>query len=555
MTADAIAIHGHVYQPPRADPRTGVVPVEPSAAPFHDWNERITFECYRPNAFARIFDHQGRVVRIVNNYELMSFDLGPTLAHWLAAFAPDVHDRIVAGDRAGRTAIAHPFHHSILPLCDTRDARTELRWGAADFRQRFGREPEGMWLPETAVDEWVLDLLAEEGLGFTILAPSQVASPVPKGAVGRWRSPRGAELDLVVYDGPVSHDIAFGGALHDTRGLVDRLYTGAQRGLVVAATDAETFGHHHRFTERAIAHALGIEAPRRGIRSGGLPALLDGISRVDVADVWPSAWSCAHGLGRWRTDCGCSTDGRDGFHQRWREPLRDALVLLREHAVDTYARRGGEVFHDPWAARDAFGDVLAAPGRWGEFIERHVRPMASEQVARALLDSQEATLASFTSCAWFFADLARREVAIVLQEAARSVELLRALGEEPPLDEAIELLALAESNDRELPTGREVWAWATEAPTSEGYESRPVRPLAQLLEALVGKAIAGDGVAQEQAIELVDLLLDSDAHRFVERVQEQVYDAIVNGAPADREALHPLGWALGLAVNALPTPA
>jgi len=227
-------------------------------------------------------------------------------------------------------------------------------------------------------------------------------------------------------------------------------------------------------------------------------------------------------------------------------------MLLRAHAVDTFARLGAEVFHDPWAARDAFGDVLAAPGRWGELIDRHVRPGASEDVARALLDSQEATLASFTSCAWFFADLARREVAIVLQEAARSIELLRALGEEPPLDEALTLLALARSNDRELPTGREVWVWATEAPPSATYEPAPVRPLAQLLEALVGKAIAGDSLAQEQAIELVDLLLDSDAHRFVERVQEQVYDAIVNSAPADREALHPLGWALGLAVNALP---
>lgn len=552
MTADAIAIHGHVYQPPRADPRTGEVPVEPSAAPFHNWNERITYECYRPNAFARIFDHQGRVVRIVNNYELMSFDLGPTLAHWLEAHAVDVHDRIVAGDRAAGTAIAHPFHHAILPLCEPIDARTELRWGAADFRRRFGREPDGVWLPETAVDEWVLDLLADEGFGFTILAPSQVAASVPAGAVGRWSSPQGKQVDLVVYDGPISHDMAFGGALHDTRGLVERLRSGAPNGVVVAATDAETFGHHHRFTERAIAHALGIEAPTRGIRSGALGTLLDVAPRVDVPAVWPSAWSCAHGLGRWRVDCGCSTDGQPGYHQQWREPLRDALMLLRAHAVDAFARLGAEVFHDPWAARDAFGDVLAAPGRWGELIDRHVRPGASADVARALLDSQEATLASFTSCAWFFADLARREVAIVLQEAARSIELLRALGEEPPLDEALTLLALARSNDRELPTGREVWVWATEAPPSATYEPAPVRPLAQLLEALVGKAIAGDSLAQEQAIELVDLLLDSDAHRFVERVQEQVYDAIVNSAPADREALHPLGWALGLAVNALP---
>jgi alpha-amylase/alpha-mannosidase (GH57 family) len=551
MTADAIAIHGHVYQPPRADPRTGVVPVEPTAAPFHDWNERITAECYRPNAFARIYDERGRIVRIVNNYELMSFDLGPTLAHWLDAHAPDVLARIVEGDQRGRTAISHPFHHSILPLCHPEDARTELRWGAADFRHRFGREPEGTWLPETGVDAWVLDLLAAEGYDFTVLAPSQVATPVPAGAVGEWRAPSGRIVDLVVYDGPTSHDVAFGGALHDTGALIDRLIGGAEAGLVVAATDAETFGHHHQFTERAIAHALGIEAAARGIRSGGLGALREWAPRVPVADVWPSAWSCAHGLGRWRRDCGCSGDGQPGWHQRWREPLRDALVLLRSHAVGAFAHRGADVFHDPWEARDAFGAVLADAGEWDRFVEAHVRPAASEAVARALLDSQEATLASFTSCAWFFADLARREVAIVLQEALRSIELLRALGEEPPLELALDLLALAESNDPDLPTGREVWAWATEAPLDTGWTPIVRRPLDQVLDDLVDRSLAGDIMAQAQAIELVGLMINRDGPASCDRAQERVYATITSDGAA-RKRLGPLGEALGLAVSALP---
>ena len=433
MTADAIAIHGHVYQPPRADPRTGIVPVEPTAAPFHDWNARITAECYRPNAYARIYDERGRVVEIVNNYGLMSFDLGPTLAHWLAEHQPDVLARMVAGDAQGRTAVAHPFHHAILPLCCPEDARTELRWGAADFRHRFGREPEGTWLPETAVDGWVLDLLA--------------AMP-----------------------------------------------------------------------------------------------------RVDVAEVRRSAWSCAHGLGRWQEDCSCSTDGHAGWNQRWRRPLRDALDVLRAHSVDVFVRRGRDVFHDPWAARDAFGEVLADPGAWSSFVDEHVRPAVSEHVARALLDSQEATLASFTSCAWFFADLARREVAIVLQEALRSVELLRALGESPPLDAALGILAGAESNDPDLPTGREVWDWATIETAGDAWSAPAPRPLERTLTDLVERSLAGDGDAQQQAVELIDLLVPRLADERLGREQERVYDAIT-ADPAQRQRLAPLGDALGLAAS------
>ena len=181
MTADAVVLHGHAYQPPRADPRTGHVPVEPSAHPFHDWNERITAECYRPNGFARIYDDRGRIVRIVNNYERMSFDLGPTLARWLEVHAPEVHDRFVEGDRVGRTAIAHPFHHAILPLSPLEDARTELLWGIADFECRFGRKPEGMWFPETAIDESVVALLPPLGISFTVVAPYQVRPAVRAG--------------------------------------------------------------------------------------------------------------------------------------------------------------------------------------------------------------------------------------------------------------------------------------------------------------------------------------------------------------------------------------
>lgn len=546
MPADAIVLHGHAYQPPRADPRTGEVPVEPSAAPFHDWNERITAECYRPNAYARIYDDDGRIVRIVNNWERMSFNLGPTLAHWLARHAPDVHDRIVEADRVGRTAIAQPFHHIILPLAPIEDARTELLWGIADFEHRFGRKPEGVWFPETAVDAATMALLPEVGLSFTILAPYQVSPRVPSGSIGRWAGPTGP-VELVVYDGSVSHDLAFGNVLADSTALVERLQGAAPSGIVVAATDAETFGHHHRFTERGVAHALFSVAERAGVRTGGLPGLLGtvAIDRAAVAEIPPSAWSCAHGIGRWHRDCGCSTDGQQSWNQAWRAPLRQALDVLRDHAVEVFRRRGAEVFHDPMAARDAFGTVLADPAAWDRFVETHVRPMADERLARLLLDSQEATLASFTSCAWFFADLARREVIIVLQEAYRSVELLTAIDERPPMEEFLEILAHARSNNPLAPTGAEVWDCAANGdgvlPHERLQPGAPTFPapssLTDLLLDLVRRSIDGSAAAAVQAAELIEVTAKAGILLPLERAQELVWTAIGDGPPPQLEPL------------------
>jgi alpha-amylase/alpha-mannosidase (GH57 family) len=261
-----VVVHGHFYQPPRHDPFTEAMPVEPSAAPFHDWNERINAEAYRPNGAARLTDGHSKVVDIVNNYGLLSFNVGPTLDSWLARHAPDTLRRMVAGDGVGRGAIAQPYHHVILPLSDPRDVRTEVRWGLAAFRHRFGREAEGIWLPETAVDESVLAVCVEEGVRFTILSPYQSVEPPAPGVVYRWDHPAGTgSMALVFYDGPLSHDVAFGAALRSGEELVVRAGRVAPTGLVAVATDGETFGHHHKFTERAIAHAFTVAAPRHGI--------------------------------------------------------------------------------------------------------------------------------------------------------------------------------------------------------------------------------------------------------------------------------------------------
>lgn len=473
------ALHAHFYQPPRENPWTEVVVREPDAAPHHDWNERITAECYRPNGWARILDDQGRIVAIVNNYERLSFNVGPTLLSWLDQHAPEAYARILAADRDERRAIAQGYGHAILPLCNDRDLRTQVRWGLADFRHRFGREAEGMWLPETAVDDRVLAVLAEEGVRFTILAPNQVTAVRPLadaqgdgGGDEGWRSldPSGADtptvlrwrhpddpaegVDLVVYDGGLSHAVAFGGFSSEV--VVDRV-SRAGRELVVVACDGETFGHHHHFADRGVAHALSVEAGRRGV---SLPRLADRLAEhppTDEARVRLSAWSCAHGVGRWTDDCGCSTGGEPGWTQAWRAPLRAALDVVRAAAVEVFERRGPEVLRDPWAARDAYVQVLLGATDRDAFVAEHAVEGADPVTALALLECQRHALLMYTSCAWFFNDLAGLETVQILRYAARALDLIDEVGEEPPTEAFLDVLAGARSNRLEEGTGRDVW--------------------------------------------------------------------------------------------------
>jgi len=455
-----LVVHGHFYQPPREHPFTDRVPRQPSAAPFHDWNERITAECYRPNAFARVLDEQGRVVAIVNNFELLSFNVGPTLASWLERHAPDVYDRVLSADRVARTAIAQGYHHIILPLANERDRRTQVRWGLADFAHRFGRPAQGMWLPETAVNDAVLATLVEEGVEFTILAPGQAASKIEPGRAYRWIHPTGkGSIAVLFYDGPLSHDVAFGVGGQSAGALVERAVAALPggKGLALVATDGETFGHHHKFTERAIAYALAVESPRRGVSTRSLGVWLAAHPPTEAVAVRESAWSCAHGVGRWKEDCGCSTGGATGSNQRWRKPLRDALDLLRDHAARVFEQRGGAVLHDPWAARDDYVRVLLDPLVLEDFTLQHVKHDADVSVAITLLESQRHAMAMYTSCGWFFHDLAGIETIQVLLHASACLTLLERLGDEAPLEVFLTVLDTARSNDPLEGTGRQIW--------------------------------------------------------------------------------------------------
>jgi len=535
LSGRSVIIHGHFYQPPREDPWLGDIPVEPSAAPFHDWNERIEQECYRAVVAARVYAPDGRIAKIVNTLESISFDFGPTLLEWLEHAAPATYAAVLAADRVSSerhgghgNAMAMPYHHAILPLASRRDKVTEVRWGIADFRRRFRREPEGMWLPETAVDAETLDVLAAEGIRFTILAPHQVTGAQADGSPGLYRAGGGRTLALFVYDGGISHDVAFGPLVKDGKAWVKRLTdpgkAGSPRRCVVVATDGETYGHHHRFGEVTLAWVLEeLASPRHsGVRVDNCAAFLARHpAEREVKLVAPSSWSCAHGVERWRADCGCKMAPERSTQQRWRAPLRSALDWLAGEVHTRFEREGAALFSDPWAARDGYdpGNTNGRPGRAGE-----------------LLELERSALRMFTSCGWFFDDIAGLESVQVLKYAARAIELA---GDDAPRLEAglLERLAAAESNDPAAGNGRDL------------YLERAARPAVgrELLRAVSALEHDQSARALGAVTALVDRLEREDKSPIPFDVQTTFY-RIRRAAPSQRKAqLAPLAWRLGFA--------
>ncbi|HXV90365.1 MAG TPA: DUF3536 domain-containing protein [Gemmatimonadales bacterium] len=462
----SVIVHGHFYQPPREDPWLDEVEAEPSAAPFHDWNERIERECYRAVTAARLLAPDGRIAGVVNTLDAMSFDFGPTLLEWLEHEAPDTYAAVLAADAASRdrlgfgNALATPYHHVILPLASRREKVTEVRWGIADFRRRFGRAPEGMWLPETAVDPETLDVLAAEGIAFTILAPRQVGRAPQGGLPGRYRTPGGRTIAVFVYDGAISHDVAFGPLVRDGRHWAERLLAGPP-GTVVVATDGETYGHHHRFGEMAVAALFADLTTRADVRIENCAAALARTApREDVELVAPSSWSCEHGVERWRADCGCRAEPHLLRHQRWRAPLRAALDWLAGELHALFEREAAPLLGAPWDARDAYGAVVgAAESEIGRFVAARLRSGGAPGGAiraRELLELECDALRMFTSCGWFFDDVAGLEARQVLRYAAHAIDL--AGGDRSRLETGfLERLARVPTNDPQGASGRELF--------------------------------------------------------------------------------------------------
>ncbi|HEX9897667.1 MAG TPA: DUF3536 domain-containing protein, partial [Candidatus Methylomirabilis sp.] len=475
-----VCIHGHFYQPPRENPWLEEVELQDSAYPFHDWNERIGAECYAPNSAARILDAEKRIGEIINNYGRISFNFGPTLLSWLERARPQTYRSILEADRRSRkrfsghgSALAQAYNHLIMPLANSRDKRTQVLWGLADFRHRFGREPEGMWLPETAVDLETLDLLAQEGIRFTLLAPHQ-AGRVRKIGDKQWQNVGGARIDprmpylcplpsgrhivLFFYDGPASRDVAFSDLLRDGARFADRLLGGfddADRPQMAhIATDGETYGHHHRFGEMALAfclrHIEGGEQARLTIYGEYLEKHPP-THEVEILEE--TSWSCAHGVERWRADCGCRIGGENDWTQAWRGPLRDALDWLRDALIPPFEQAMAPLVDDPWEARDAYVEVLLdrSPQNVRDFLGRRSgRELAPEETIRALrlLEMQRHAMLMYTSCGWFFDEVSGIETTQVLYYAGRVLQLAR---EACDVDLEAEFLARLEKVPSNLP--------------------------------------------------------------------------------------------------------
>ena len=469
-----ICIHGHFYQPPRENPWLETVETQDSAAPYHDWNERVCAECYAPNGAARLVNKENRITRIVNNYAHISFDFGPTLLSWLKTNAPRTYRMILDGERRSRTflgghssAMAQAYNHMILPLANTRDRITQIRWGIADYVCHFGDKPEGMWLPETAVDNQTLQLLAANGIKFTVLAPHQCKRirPLKKdgaddGAANDgaghdgtgWtdtpnasvdptcpyllRFSSGASIAVFFYDGPTSRAIAFEGLLNSGEALSGRLksaFNGSQSAqLVHVATDGESYGHHHKYGEMALAYATRLIEQDPDVEPANYASYLAQFPpEFECEIVENTSWSCAHGVERWRSNCGCN-GGKPGWNQKWRTPLRQALDGLRDALVPLTEKAGAALFKDVWAARDAYINVIL--DRSNESSDRFFAEQASHELSeneriRALeiMELQRNAQLMYTSCGWFFDDISGIETVQVIAYAARVIQLARML--------------------------------------------------------------------------------------------------------------------------------
>ncbi len=485
-----ITIHGHFYQPPRENPWTGEVDLEPSAAPFHDWNERINKECYEANTQASLMNGRGEVVAHSNNFSDISFDIGPTLLSWLKRKDPTTYNNILAADRESvrahgghGNAIAQIYNHIIMPLASTRDKITQIAWGIRDFEFHFQRKPEGMWLSEAAVDRETLNLLADQGILFTILAPHQARRVRHVGFGSRWAHPhhegidtkhpyrilldRGRQFHLFFYHGQLSREIAFNGALSNGENFAHKLinaFGGRDREqLVSTATDGESYGHHHRFGEMALAYAIKKISEDSQVRMTNYGEFLDRFGSFWEADIVEnSSWSCAHGVERWRSDCGCRMNFQGGWNQRWRAILRDAFDFLKEAVDEVFEKELAPILKDPWVARNQYIDVILDPSvaSRNHFLAKNVSKKISlleENKIWDLMEAEKFSLFMYTSCGWFFDELSGIEPVQMMKFASRAMELAQPYRKENMEAAFLGILEHAQSNIAEMGTGKDIF--------------------------------------------------------------------------------------------------
>jgi alpha-amylase/alpha-mannosidase (GH57 family) len=477
-----ICIHGHFYQPPRESPWTDTIEAQPSAAPFPNWNHRIAFECYEANTKAAILREDGAVQERINNYGLISYNFGPTLLRWMKKHTPHTHEQLVEADKKSvehfgyGTALAQVFHHSILPLCNKNDKRTEVIWGKDDFIHRYGRKPDGMWLAETAADTETLEVLAEQGILFTILAPEQCKrfrpigwkewreGPVDTSQPYLIRLPSGASITVFFYHGDLAQDVAFRGALNNGERFARKIISTAKKSpegsITHYATDGESYGHHHRYGEMALAYCLRTLSESTEVEITNYASYLAHHPPAWEAEIHePSAWSCAHGVGRWSENCGCVIDPQNKGKQEWRKILRSGLNWLRDAINHSYLLELDPLVASPWKLRDGWLKAQLND-KLDEWIERNaLRQLSSTEHNKivSLLDIQTYMLQMFTSCGWFFDYADGIEPVQILRYAARAIELHKQVLGEDLEEEFLNKISTISSLNPKISSGFDIW--------------------------------------------------------------------------------------------------
>lgn len=449
-----VCIHGHFYQPPRENAWLESVERQDSAAPFHDWNDRINFECYAPNTAARLLDNDKQIINIVNNYARISFNFGPTLLSWMEKADPATYQAIIQADKESRaitggrgSAMAQAYGHLILPLANRRDKETQVIWGIRDFESRFGRKPEGMWLAETAADTETLEVLAENGIVFTVLAPRQ-GKAIRKIGAETWENipadsidprraylcklPSGKSINLFFYHGGIAQDVAFKGILNDGINFAKSISNAFENietpQLIHVATDGESYGHHHRSGEMALAACLDHLDKHTDIQVVNYSVYLSKYPPEWEAQIHEnSSWSCVHGVERWRSNCGCNSGGRGDWNQNWRAPLRETLNWLRDELIPIYETKAAGFLKDVWDARNGYVEVILNRGN-ESVLQKFLHTYTSRTLDEAektqllrLLELQRQAMQMFTSCGWFFDEISGLETDQILQYANRAI--------------------------------------------------------------------------------------------------------------------------------------
>lgn len=489
-----LTIHGHFYQPPRENPWLEAIEVQESANPFHDWNERIDFECYNPNSVSRIVNSQNKIIDIVSNYKRMSFNFGPTLLSWLEKHDPRTYERIVEANTLSiqehnghGNAIAQVYNHMIMPLANERDKYTQVIWGMKDFIYRFGHKPEGIWLAETAIDYDTVEVLIDCGIKFTVLSPFQAqrvklmnepkaqwvdvsSGNIDPGKAYRCFSKKDPEkyIDLFFYDGAISKSVAFDNLLHNGEKFVNRLKDGISSNrdynqLVNIATDGESYGHHTKFGDMALSYVLKSKVEKEGFILTNYAEYLElepPFTEVEIKEV--SSWSCFHGVERWNSDCGCQTGGQPHWNQKWRKPLRQALDYLRDELIVVFEKYGSELLTDVWKARNDYIDVILDRDEDNaiKFIRKYQKQaLSQDEIVKAikLLEMQRQTMLMYTSCGWFFCELSGIETIQILKYAARALQLAQEFIDYDIETRFLDILSEAQSNIPELGNGKDLY--------------------------------------------------------------------------------------------------